>query len=338
MTRGLPVELFLGFRYLRSRGQRTNLTLFVWIGVGGVFLGVAALIVVLAVMTGFQEAIRDRIIAANPHLLVFQIGGGGLTGADEIAERIRTRPGVRSATPFVLQQALFTSAPGGAHGGVGGRNMALRHFKTATCGTDGTQLCDVSELYVRWYAKWDAGYSFGGLIYTAMLLAFGLLCGCLGQRLGADPTMGRDVNHHRVRPFVFFLEEAGGCRLGTIEAMLCARLIEPAADFLYIVHPKAKVMQAEHGPQSILTVRSFNRLETEDRQVNGPVAQINAFGDRRIRSADLDHVENTLVKFCRLFRIGSMESYVTEFRHDILLSDLHTRAVAGAVAQLEPDP
>ena len=70
MSRGLPFELFLGLRYLRARGQRTNLSLFVWIGVGGVFLGVAALIVVLAVMTGFQDGIRDKIISANPHLLV----------------------------------------------------------------------------------------------------------------------------------------------------------------------------------------------------------------------------------------------------------------------------
>jgi lipoprotein-releasing system permease protein len=90
----------------------------VWIGVGGVFLGVAALIVVLAVMTGFQDAIRDKIIAANPHLLVFQSGGKGVTGADALAEKLRTVRGVKSATPFVLQQALFTSQIGGAHGGL----------------------------------------------------------------------------------------------------------------------------------------------------------------------------------------------------------------------------
>jgi lipoprotein-releasing system permease protein len=114
----MPFEIFLGLRYLRSRGQRTNLSLFVWIGVGGVFLGVAALIVVLAVMTGFQDGIRDKIIAANPHLLVFQTGAGGLTDAADVSARIRGVPGVRSATPFVLQQALFTSAAGGAHGGL----------------------------------------------------------------------------------------------------------------------------------------------------------------------------------------------------------------------------
>jgi lipoprotein-releasing system permease protein len=113
----VPFELFLGLRYLRATGQRTNLSLFVWIGVGGVFLGVAALIVVLAVMTGFQDGIRDKIIAANPHLLIFG-AGGGIADAEAIAGRVKTVAGVRSATPFVLQQALFTSEGGGAHGGL----------------------------------------------------------------------------------------------------------------------------------------------------------------------------------------------------------------------------
>jgi lipoprotein-releasing system permease protein len=114
----LPFELFLGLRYLRAKGQRTNLSLFVWIGVGGVFLGVAALIVVLAVMTGFQDSIRDKIIEANPHLLVFGLGRSGLPDAEAVAARVRAVPGVRSATPFVLQQALFAAEGGGAHGGL----------------------------------------------------------------------------------------------------------------------------------------------------------------------------------------------------------------------------
>ncbi len=118
MRRGLPFEVFLGLRYLRAKGQRTNLSLFVWIGVGGVFLGVAALIVVLAVMTGFQDSIRDKIIEANPHLLIFGAGGAGLKDADAVAARVRQVPGVRAATPFVLQQALFASDAGGAHGGL----------------------------------------------------------------------------------------------------------------------------------------------------------------------------------------------------------------------------
>jgi lipoprotein-releasing system permease protein len=118
MRRGLPFEIFLGLRYLRARGHRANLSLFVWIGVGGVFLGVSALIVVLAVMTGFQDGIRDRIIAANPHILVMEGRGRGVEDGGALATRVAPVHGVKSATPFVLQQALFTSRAGGATGGL----------------------------------------------------------------------------------------------------------------------------------------------------------------------------------------------------------------------------
>ena len=118
MLRRMPFEVFLGLRYLRARGHRTNLSLFVWIGIGGVFLGVSALIVVLAVMTGFQDGIRDKIISANPHVLIMEAGGRGVADAGALAERVAPVPGVVSATPFVLQQALFTSPSGGATGGL----------------------------------------------------------------------------------------------------------------------------------------------------------------------------------------------------------------------------
>ena len=118
MLRHMPFEIFLGLRYLRARGHKTNLSLFVWIGIGGVFLGVSALIVVLAVMTGFQDGIRDKIISANPHVLIMEAGGRGVADGGALAKRVAPVPGVVSATPFVLQQALFTSPNGGATGGL----------------------------------------------------------------------------------------------------------------------------------------------------------------------------------------------------------------------------
>ncbi len=64
---------------------------------------------------------------------------------------------ISGVTPFGTY-----AANGGDHGGgAGGVNMAQHRLKTASCGTDGSQFCDVSEIYVRWYAKWEAGYSFG---------------------------------------------------------------------------------------------------------------------------------------------------------------------------------
>jgi lipoprotein-releasing system permease protein len=116
--RGLPFELFIGLKYLRARGQRSSLSLFVWIGIGGVFLGVSALIVVLATMTGFQDGIKDKIIAAQPHVLVVEGGGRGMVDGAAVAARLAPVPGVLSATPFVLQQALFTAQGGGATGGL----------------------------------------------------------------------------------------------------------------------------------------------------------------------------------------------------------------------------
>ena len=97
MLRRMPFEVFLGLRYLRARGHRTNLSLFVWIGIGGVFLGVSALIVVLAVMTGFQDGIRDKIISANPHVLIMEAGGRGV--ADGGAPRRAGGAGTRRASP-----------------------------------------------------------------------------------------------------------------------------------------------------------------------------------------------------------------------------------------------
>jgi lipoprotein-releasing system permease protein len=116
--RGLPFEIVLGLKYVRSRGRRSNLSLFVWIGIGGVFLGVSALIVVLATMTGFQDGIKDKIIAAQPHILVVESGSRGMTDAAAVAARLTPVAGVHSATPFVLQQALFTVQGGGATGGL----------------------------------------------------------------------------------------------------------------------------------------------------------------------------------------------------------------------------
>ena len=136
LRRGLPFEVFLGLRYLRARGHRANLSLFVWIGIGGVFLGVSALIVVLAVMTGFQDGIRDKIIAGNPHILIMEAGGRGIADASTLAGRLGPVKGVASATPFVLQQALFTSRGGsGATGGLlRGVDLASPSVRAALAG------------------------------------------------------------------------------------------------------------------------------------------------------------------------------------------------------------
>src|SRR3972149_6905522 len=67
---------------------------------------------------GFQDGIREKIISANPHILIVEGGGRGLVDGEAVAARARAVTGVRAASPFVLQQALYTAQGGGATGGL----------------------------------------------------------------------------------------------------------------------------------------------------------------------------------------------------------------------------
>lgn len=77
----------------------------------------------------------------------------------------------------------------------GGRNMALHHFKVGSCGTTGSELCGVNEVYVRWYAKWSSGFMFGAEKHMNITnsdgdIAFGnvqLNCGAGSNQSTATP-------------------------------------------------------------------------------------------------------------------------------------------------------
>ncbi|MBI2879225.1 MAG: lipoprotein-releasing ABC transporter permease subunit [Candidatus Rokubacteria bacterium] len=106
--RSLPFELFVGLRYLRARGRRGFLSLLTVIAMAGMALGVMALIVVLAVMSGFEEELRGKILGATAHVLVLDSGGQGIERPEALLPAVLEVPGVRSAAPFVLQQVMVT--------------------------------------------------------------------------------------------------------------------------------------------------------------------------------------------------------------------------------------
>ena len=68
-------ELFIGFRYLRARRRETFISLITVISVLGVMIGVMTLNVVMAVMTGFEEVLRDRLLGINAHVALVKTGG-----------------------------------------------------------------------------------------------------------------------------------------------------------------------------------------------------------------------------------------------------------------------
>ncbi len=111
------LELGLALRYLRSRRASRLLSLITVIAVGGVTVGVMALVVVLGVMNGLQADLRDKILVANPHLRVLTYGEGlRLDDWRKVLAEVRRTAGVSAAAPFVLTQGLISAGHDYAEG------------------------------------------------------------------------------------------------------------------------------------------------------------------------------------------------------------------------------
>jgi lipoprotein-releasing system permease protein len=103
-----PFEWMLSLRYLRSRRKEGFISVIAGFSFLGIMLGVATLIIVMAVMNGFRQELLDKILGLNGHLLVQPLEKP-LTDWEELAERISKVPGVRLAAPIVEGQALASS-------------------------------------------------------------------------------------------------------------------------------------------------------------------------------------------------------------------------------------
>ena len=111
------LELLIALRYLRSRRSSRLLSLITVIAVGGVTVGVMALVVVLGVMNGLQGDLREKILVASPHLRVLTYGGGlRLDDWPRVLAEVRRAPGVEAAAPFVLTQGLISAGHDYAEG------------------------------------------------------------------------------------------------------------------------------------------------------------------------------------------------------------------------------
>ena len=105
-----PYELQIGWRYTRSgrAGRRNGFISFIsGVSMFGIALGVAALILVLSVMNGFQKEVRDRMLSVVAHVEVQAAGGGALADWQATAAAARRHPQVVGAAPFVAAQALI---------------------------------------------------------------------------------------------------------------------------------------------------------------------------------------------------------------------------------------
>ncbi len=103
-----PYELFVGLRYTRAKRRNHFISFISITSMLGIALGVAALIVVLSVMNGFQKELRVRILGVASHVQITAISGG-LRDWTRVAQQTASNPEVLAAAPYVMAQALISN-------------------------------------------------------------------------------------------------------------------------------------------------------------------------------------------------------------------------------------
>ncbi len=106
-----PLPVFVGLRYVRSRQYKFFVSLITWVSLAGLALGVAALIVILSVMNGFESELRERLLSLGAEAHVTAPGTAAADGEQALAMRLRALPGVVGVAPYMDLTALALHQP-----------------------------------------------------------------------------------------------------------------------------------------------------------------------------------------------------------------------------------
>lgn len=104
----MSFEFFVSYRYLKAKRKQTFISIITFISIGGVALGVMTLIVVLSVMSGFENDIKTKILGLNSHALVLS-WNNVIEDYGRVGDRVDTVPGVVASTPFILTQVMLSA-------------------------------------------------------------------------------------------------------------------------------------------------------------------------------------------------------------------------------------
>ena len=104
-----PLECFIGLRYVRARTQRGFVSFISLASLSGIGLGVAALIVILSVMNGFESELRTRLLSIGAHASLSS-PAGGIADWPALAARVAAQPGVDATAPFTSLEGMLASS------------------------------------------------------------------------------------------------------------------------------------------------------------------------------------------------------------------------------------
>ena len=105
----MSYELFIAFRYLKSKRKTGFISLISYISIAGVTIGVAALIIVLSVMNGFESEVRSRFIGVDAHVKVRTFHDKGVKEPEKIMQQIKDTPHITAMTTYVHKKGLIKS-------------------------------------------------------------------------------------------------------------------------------------------------------------------------------------------------------------------------------------
>ncbi|MFB0565856.1 MAG: lipoprotein-releasing ABC transporter permease subunit [Candidatus Aminicenantaceae bacterium] len=101
-------EFFIAKRYLTAKRKQAFISVITFISALGIAIGVMALIIALALITGFQEDIQDKILGASSHIMVSDLSGEGLEDYPQLVSRMQSLKGVKSFSPVVYKTVLVS--------------------------------------------------------------------------------------------------------------------------------------------------------------------------------------------------------------------------------------
>src|SRR5919106_1963936 len=165
----MTLEWQIALRYLTSKRRRGVISVIGLIAIGGVFVGVAALVIVMSVMSGLQRDLRDKILTNTPHLLVQKYNSQPIEDYGVVLETLRSTRGVVGAAPFIYTEGIIGHGRGRNEGAVI-RGVDPRHE---------SEVADTHEQVIS--GDWDLEQSPDDP-YPKVVLGY-----MLADRLGAFP-------------------------------------------------------------------------------------------------------------------------------------------------------
>ena len=230
-----PLECFIGLRYVRARAQRGFVSFISLASLSGIGLGVAALIVILSVMNGFESELRTRLLSIGAHASLSE-PSGGLADWSALAARVAAQPGVDAVAPFTQLEGMLASSnsilrPVVVRGIVPAEEAAVSQLEQLlTVGSLGDLQPGSQRIVLGRFLASALGVGVGDRV---TLLAPAVEDGRLTPRLAGFVVSGlfqAGVQEHDVQLALIHLQDAGRLKgFGMLPESLGIRLQDPLA-------------------------------------------------------------------------------------------------------------